>query len=771
MNRSALLAFFMTSTAWAADPPFSVERFEKEIRPLLLTHCTSCHDGKKKKGGLDLTTRIGLLRGGDGGPAIHPGDPGKSQLIDAVKYDGDLKMPPKGKLKAHEIASLESWVKGNAPWPESTASETKRSGSGITDEQRQFWSFRPIPEFDRQKSIDGFIDRKLMEARLKRSSPADKRTLLRRVTFDLIGLPPTPAELAAFEADAGDSAYDRVVDRLLASPHYGERWARHWLDVARYADTNGMDENTGFQNAWKYRDYVVRSWNADKPFDQFVREQIAGDLLAYTSDEQRRDHLTATGFLVIGPKLLAEPDKQKMVTDIVDEQLDTTAKAFLGLTVGCARCHDHKFDPIPTKDYYAIAGIFASTKTMQTLATVAKVGERPLTGEHELAKAEAHQKRVDAADKLAQKVRHANNGRIFIAFGGGAGQQAAAAKLNDNVQNLKRSAPPVPMALAVTDEAKPTDWKVHVRGNHLTLGEPAPRGGLQVVPHRMDPISGSGRLQFADWIASPANPLTARVIANRVWQHHFGEGLVRSPDNFGKLGDRPTHPELLDWLAGSLIHDGWSLKKLHKRIVTSQTYRQANGPNPDADPENRLLSHFPRRRLDAESIRDGMLAISGQLDRTIGGSLFVGGNFEYVREHNYDSPRRSLYLPLIRNNVFDFFQTFDFPEPNVTNGKRSTTTVAPQALYLLNNPFVAAQAKAFAERIIDKHRDVEDRIRSAIQTVYLRVATDADLRRAKLLIERYRSADPTGPPAERELRAWSAWVNVLLASNEFLHVD
>ena len=824
--RRTILCVFLFASPAEAQPkpsPAQVEFFEKKVRPVLAQHCLSCHGeaGKKVKGGLRMTARAELLTGGDTGPSLVPGDAAKSLLVQAVKYDGDLKMPPKGRLKDHEIADLTAWVKDGAAWPEmgSTAATAKAGGPLFTDAQRGFWAFQPVrkpavPQSTLPHPIDAFLAAKREAAGLRPAPPADPRTLIRRVTFDLTGLPPTPAEVDAFLADTSADAFEKVIDRLLASPAYGERWARHWLDVVRYADSNGLDENTSFGNAWRYRDYVIRAFNDDKPYDQFVKEQLAGDLLGKDeggrmNDESKtrnsggffssfilhpssfQDALTATGFLVLGPKVLAEPDKQKMVMDIVDEQIDVVSKAMLGLTISCARCHDHKFDPLPTRDYYSLAGIFKSTKTMATLATVAKAHERTLASPADEAKLKAHQANVDALDGVAKKAKTPP----FAALGGTAGAQAATITLNKSVAALKAAAPPVPMVLAVQDDAKPGDVKVHVRGNHLTLGETAPRIFPRIVAGEAQtpvPPTGSGRLQFAEWVASPANPLTARVIVNRVWMHHFGEGIVRSPDNFGKLGDRPTHPELLDWLANELANpdrkgggnsaghplpygrgspEAWSLKRLHKLILTSDAYKMSTAfsePAALADPDNKLLWRFNRRRLEAEAIRDGMLAAAGTLDRTTGGSLLNNGNFEYIQnEHSkggvrYGGTRRSVYLPVIRNNVFEFFQTFDFVEPHVPNGKRSSTVVAPQALYLMNNPFVAEQAKAFAASL---PKEDSERVKAAYLRALARPATADEVSRALRFVGAFKAS------AGDRAKAWAAWCQVLFASSEFAYLD
>ena len=800
----SLAVLFATSANAVAAPPdaAAVEFFEKKVRPVLVEQCLGCHGeaGKKVKGGLKLNSRADLLTGGESGPAIVPGDPKKSLLVAAVHYDGEVKMPPRGKLKPDEVAALERWVKDGAAWPDTPAAATTapaRNGQLFTDAQKQFWAFQPVrepalpaaqgPTGAARNPIDAFILAKVQAAGLLPAAPADRRALIRRVTYDLTGLPPTPEEIAAFLGDSSPEAFARVVDRLLASPAYGERWARHWLDVARYADSNGLDENTAFGNAWRYRDYVIRSFNADKPYDLFVKEQLAGDLLPPTDDQAvAADRLIATGFLVLGPKILAEPDKEKMVMDIVDEQIDVVSKTMLGLTIACARCHDHKFDPIPTRDYYGLAGIFKSTKAMATLSTVARANERPLARPEDVAKLKAHEQKVAAIDGVAKKVRAAQP--TFAAVGGFGAARGVAAAADKQVAAIKAAAPPVAMALAVQDEAKIGDVKVHIRGNHLTLGEIAPRVFPRVIAgESQSPVSAkaSGRLPFAEWVASPTNPLTARVIVNRVWLHHFGEGLVRTPDNFGALGERPTHPELLDWLATRFVRDGWSLKKLHRLIVLSATYQQAVTPAPakvnaaSVDPDNRLLSHFNRRRLDAEAIRDSILAVAGTLDQTGGGSLLNSKNFDYVTNDQsgsrtqYNSLRRSIYLPVIRNNVFDFFQTFDFVEPHVPNGKRACTVVAPQALYLMNNPFVAEQARAFAGELLKGDSPDPDRVRAAYLRAFGRPASDSEVSRATEFIRAYEAALGASErdAAKRRARAWAGWCHVLFASSEFVYVD
>jgi cytochrome c553/mono/diheme cytochrome c family protein len=793
--RSFVVALLsLMPTAAFAEEGTAVEFFEKKIRPVLAEHCLKCHgtpeaDGGRKTlgGGLKLTGRAAAIAGGETRAAIVPGDPAKSLLIETVKYGGETKMPPKGKLSDQQIADLTKWVKDGAVWPESEANPgVNTPGSPMelfTDEQKKFWAFQPIKQPTPPKPgnpIDAFTLAKLSDNGLSPAPLADRRTLIRRVTLDLTGLPPTPEQIDAFLADKSSNAWEKVIDRLLASSDYGERWGRHWLDVARYADSNGLDENTAFGNAWRYRDYVIKAFNADKPYDRFVKEQLAGDLLPNGGT----DGIVATGFLVLGPKVLAEPDKQKMVMDIVDEQIDVVSKAFLGMTISCARCHDHKFDPIPTRDYYSLAGIFKSTKTMATLNTVAKAFERPMNGPESAetiasrTKLEQLKKDVKEIEKKFAATPETNKEKRQELH-----EQAESRR--GEIKQLEAKIPPLEMALAVQDAAKPADVKVHIRGSYLTLGEVAPRVFPRIVAgeaQKSVPSNVSGRLQLAEWIASPQNPLTARVIVNRVWQHHFGEGIVRSPDNFGRLGERPTHPELLDWLADRFVKDGWSMKKLHKLILLSATYKRSTAYDAKAalaDPENRLLWRFNRQRLEAEAIRDSLLFVAGTLDRTPGGSLLNSGNFEYATNDQstsktrYDAPRRSIYLPVIRNNVYDFFQVFDFVEPHVTTGKRAVTVVAPQALLMLNNPFVGMQAKAFAESLLKQAGTDEERVRSAYVRALGRDAKPEEVSHAVSFLAQYEdslSATETNEK-QRRLRVWQAWCRVLFASSEFETVD
>jgi len=1011
-----------------AAPGRASDDFEKHVRPLLVEKCQSCHGAEKAKGGLRLDSRAALLKGGDSGPAVAPGKPAESLLIQAVRQSGELKMPPKGKLKDSEIAHLEAWVKAGAVWPNSAnapgstdakssqplpvlepnapplrgnlqawyradrlplgdgkpvhvwpdssgkgrdlaATEGVRTGGvgkpgtfvstgtvngraavrftpetgfasspdapvdikgdaaltllvvlnlkptdaqppydgvlcignpahagnpgkplaaliqvartgepelmlagghghdatlgkgsfaplwnrplvltvvkkpgpmrtstrffidgvpvedsplkrkvegvdgipdiqhrddiglylgkalawsgsirgdlsevivynaalsdeqrtaielGLTErygilhpsvlaqskatftkEQKAFWAFQPVkpvalPQVKDEgwvkSPIDRFILARLEAAGLTPTAPADKRTLLRRVTYDLTGLPPTPEEMDAFLKDNSPEAFAKVVERLLDSPHYGERWGRHWLDVVRYAETTANDANAVMRYAWRYRDYVVRAFNTDKPYDRFVIEQLAGDLLPPSGDLTRdAEGVIATGFLMLGPKALAETDKEQSRRDIIDDQLDTTGRAFLGLTLGCARCHDHKFDPIPTVDYYSLAGILRGSEVFQNEVRNATMWEER------------------------------------------------------TLPHLPGEPPVVVMA---PRDLRPTNLRVAIRGNYQTPGVLTPRRFLQVIAGEGHaPITSvqSGRLELALWVASKDNPLTARVMVNRVWQHHFGTGLVATSDNFGTRGEKPSHPELLDWLAHEFVANGWSVKKLHRLMVLSATYQtgsKADERSLKADPNNRLLGRTERKRLDAESLRDSLLLVSGRLDRALGGNDSgellaregenIGAKFLPNRvqtDHPVftTSTRRSLYLPVIRNAVPDVFALFDSADPNGVTAVRNDTTVASQALFLLNHPFVREQSLHFAKRLLaDPKATDEQRINAAFRHTLGRGATAAETAATSKFLVEYQKRDSGRKPDEARLAAWQSFCQTLFCRNEFLYLE
>ena len=1105
-----------------ADPT-GIEFFERRIRPILIEHCLECHgeDPGVVKGDLDLSTAAGVLAGGDSGPSVVPGDPKASPLYLAVTYaDKEFAMPPRGRMPAEAIEDLRRWIEMGAPDPRTeVATATEIESDPWRDPRgqgREHWAYRPMgivdpPAVDEEgwcrTEIDRLVLARLESAGIEPAPTADRRTLARRAYFDLIGLPPTPEEMDAFLADDRPDAWERLIETLLASPHYGERWGRHWLDVARYADSNGLDENTAFGNAWRYRDWVVKAFNQDLPFDRFVRMQVAGDLLPEPADrDEAIQNLVATGFLSLGPKVLAEPDKEKMLIDIVDEQVDVVGKTFLAQTLGCARCHDHKFDPIPAADYHAMAGILISTRTMENLNTVARVRERRLAPRAEIAAAEAHAAAVAknqeirnsveseagrslgrrwaaqtaiamiAATELdrtpavfeAEAFADSNLGVNFDQWGSGVGvihtvrpnetqfaeydidaeaggrwriraryaagesrpirvlvdgeviaeafcgestgsfevealrwstievdlpaganrirfERAGAfphldrlvfvsqpdltafveevetvatehgiappllrrwaealagesmfdswrrfaaipeadwtnrvgevvadlqftyaleAKSNDGISvrsgvtpaetpfvrsivaggnppslasvadrwqaagmlvldtwdrhlasaegeaakrlpdpaqdrlrealigvngvlrvgpevidhypvavqdriaeleaEEKRLAASKPRAIEtgiVVEEAEPRDLPIFIRGDHTNQEDtPVPRGYLTVLEGRAVapkiPSASSGRLELANWMTDPEHPLTARTIVNRVWAWHFGEGIVSTPSNFGLRGGRPTHPELLDWLARRFVADGWSVKELHRRIMNSAVYRTSGRPDPHAiaaDPGNELLWRRTPRRLEAELVRDAILEVGGSLDRMIGGSLLRTGNFGYVTNdqsrsnERYVANRRGIYMPVIRNDMYELFATFDYTDPSVSFDRRPSTVVAQQSLFMMNSPLVASQAERLARRLLEDESAVDDsdRIRLAYEICFARPALAGEIDRAEAFVRRLESeagesvsiAWPPGDsmeqatsPISARLHAWRSLCKVLIASNEFIYI-
>lgn len=772
--------------------------FESKIRPIFVEHCNNCHGAKKQFAGLRLDTREGLSKGGDTGPAVLPGKPAESLLIKAVQQtDEALMMPENGKLSDEQIADLIKWVEMGAQFP-----ETPKSDKLIRDPNH--WSFHPPENTNAptvknpawvKNEIDQFILAKLEDNELSPAPQADKLTLIRRVTFDLTGLPPTPQEVTEFLADERDDAYARMVDRLLDSPAYGEKWGRHWLDTVRYADSNGLDENVAHGNAWRYRDYVVNAFNKDKPYDRFITEQLAGDLLPADGLSQQHEQLVATGFISIGPKVLAEVDIDKMKMDIIDEQLETVGRVFMGLTLGCARCHDHKFDPIEMTDYYALAGIFKSTKTMDTYTKVALWHENDLSLETERTQKAAAEAKRDAkkevilalttgAEKLAKEKLPADANppeKLETLFSVSIKEELA--RLTKELTELEQGIPELPSAMGVT-ENEVVDVALHLRGNPSKLGDVVPRRTPSAISGVTPPTFSkdqSGRLQLAKWLTEPNHPMTARVLVNRVWRWHLGTGIVRSTDNFGVLGEAPTHPELLNWLAQRFVSEGWSIKSLHRLILNSATYQQssvASEATVTRDPENHLFSRMHLRRLEAEEVRDSLLAVSGQLDRTLGGSLLKVKNRGYLFDHtsidltDYRSDRRSLYLPVIRNNVYDLFQLLDFPDPAVPSSDRATTTVAPQALLMMNSDLVMQSADRLAQRILASGSDHTQHQQELYRLAYGREPSADELQANEIfLTQAAEILKEQEPDAEkRRTGAWSMLCHVILAANEFIYV-
>ena len=796
-----------------AAPQAASDLWAQQVAPLLQQHCISCHGPDAQESGLRLDTLAGLNAGGHSGPAVIPGQPDESLLLVAVrKIDSSLQMPPEGRLTPEQIQILQNWIQQGAIHADGPVQPVIPAPPFDPHQAAQFWALRPIAqpavpqasETSIHNPIDAFVAAKLHERGWKQNTAAPPLTLLRRAAYQLTGLPPSHQQIEQFLADTAPGAFERAVDRLLASPHYGERWARHWLDVVRYADSNGLDENIAHGNAWRYRNYVINSFNADQPFNEFIREQIAGDLMTQDQPDPtvRNQRLIATGFLSLGPKVLAEGDERKLLLDIIDEQLDTIGRSMLGLTIGCARCHDHKFDPISQSDYYSLAGIFLSTKTMESLKRIAKWNENSIATDADRAALASHQAQVTAKKTAVDG---------FLASAGADGkplpedqltpeQKTRLNQLREELKSLEAATPELPTAMGVA-EGTPDSARILPRGNHLAPGRRVARGiPLVLDPNRTlnFPDNSSGRLEFANWMVSSANPLTPRVIVNRVWRWHFGRGLAPSTDNFGRLGEPPLHPELLDWLAAEFVNSGWSLKSLHRLILKSHTWQLAatrDNPAAEQDPDNHFHWRWSVQRLDAEAVRDFVLAACGQLDPSMGQSMLHVRNREFLFDHTskdgtrYDSFRRSIYLPVIRNNLYDAMSLFDCTDGAVPNGDRGSSTVASQALFLMNSPLVIQASEHLARQLLQHSSDFTARAELLHLKTLGRPASPADIQNLQLAADRLTqqlqtesaAAAESSPPADTnsptavqppnvELAVWTSLCQAMLMSNEFLYI-
>jgi hypothetical protein len=654
------------------------------------------------------------------------------------------------------------------------------------EEAKGFWSLEPVrepplPAVEDENWPLGPVDRFVLatlESCGERPSPrAKKRALIRRATFDLIGLPPTPVEVETFLADDSPCAFETLIERLLASPRYGERWGRHWLDVVRYADTSGCNADNPVPAAYRYRNYVIQSFQDDKPFDRFVVEQIAGDLLPAASDEERFENTIATGYLAISRRFSSLGEEFHLT---LDDTIDNLGKAFLGLTVSCARCHDHKFDPIRSHDYYALYGIFESTRFAfpgteiyrhtrdhVPLVSAAEYEStiRPYLEKVQSLDAELYQLYTKKAslDTGEEKNRY---DKLF--------QEALRRR-----DELVKQKPAFAQAYAVA-EAAPVNSRVHKKGDPAQLGDEVARGFLQVLGGQRVPPEdqGSGRRLLAEWIVDPANPLAARVIVNRVWLHHFQEGLVRTPNDFGSRGRRPTHPELLDYLAARFVAGGWSIKALHRRIMFSATYQQESRNAAATDPENERLAHFNRRRLDAEEIRDALLAVSGALELSQGGEHPFLPEIEWrYTQHkpflaDFETNRRGVYLVQQRIKKQPFLEIFDGADPNAATGKRQPSTTALQALFMLNNPFVHEQAARMADRVLTFADSDRARMEHAYLLAYARPAEEDELSAGAVYLASCAARLPAEiAESDRRRAAWASYLRVLLSANEFIFVD
>ncbi len=789
----------------AAPSPAALEFFEKKVRPLLVDQCYNCHSADNKAaGGLRVDDRNGLLQGGGRGAAVVPGDPEKSVLLKAVSHtDEKLKMPPEFKLSDEQIGILTQWIQDGAAWPAlEVPSDLTADRADFEQLRKDHWSWQPLkavapPAVQNaawpRDDVDRFLLAKLEESGLPPVADADRALWLRRVTFDLTGLPPSPDEVQAFLADESAEAKARVVDRLLQSPAFGERWGRHWLDVARFGESTGSARNLPYPYAWRYRDYVIDAFNKDKPYDQFVREQIAGDQLPFASDEQRQEQLIATGFLAIGVKDVNQRFKVRFTMDNIDEQIDTFSQAILGLTASCARCHDHKFDPISTKEYYGLAGIFHSTDLCSGLRNKMGGGgldyfdpqmllildqSQQVDPEYD-AKLAAAKAAADHAKADFERIRDSEEGNQ-LAPNGKPKRQVARRKWNRLQAEFVALSDPAArgkIALGLRDAQTIGDTEIRIRGEAEKLGPVVPRGFLQVAAYAGQPqipADRSGRLELAQWLTSPQNPLAARVIVNRVWQHLFGTGLVSSVDNFGVMGAKPSHPELLDHLAQRFVADGWSFKRFIRALVLTRAYGLGSAATPEhlaRDPGNQLLWRHSPRRLSAEELRDAALAAAGTLDQTRpDGSpaqeLRVielrnnGPESQRIMELARTSRRRSVYLPLLRTLVPPSLEVFDFADQGLVTGRRDTTTVATQALYLLNDPFIRRQTLTLAESLLDRSElDDAARITQAYFVLFGRAPTSSELDRVRFYLTDYAAAaaealrDEFAAVAQREQQA------------------
>lgn len=771
--------------------------FEKRIRPLLVQKCYECHSAESTElqGDLLVDSRSTIRRGGTNGPAVIPGDADRSLLIQAVRYtNADMRMPPDAKLSDIEIADLERWVKIGAPDPRSTI--TKHLGKQIDiAAARQFWSLRPITSppvpFVKQgtwtrNDVDYFVLEKMEAQGLQPAAEADKRVLIRRATYGLIGLPPTPAEVAEFLADSSEQAFAKVVDRLLDSPRYGERWGRHWLDVVRYADTAGDNSDYPIPQMHRYRDWVIDAFNRDLPFDEFVRDQLAGDLRGGNTEEERNQRLIATGYIANSRRFGSRVDDYPQHLTIEDT-IDNLGRAFLGMTLSCARCHDHKFDPITTRDYYGLYGIFQSTrypwpgieldKRQRDFVPLVAPDQRVAMEQALVARNKEQSRLDDAVKKLRDRLKKA----------GDEDKPTIDEELKAAEQKAKehRQRPALfETVYAVLDAKTRQDAAVQIKGDPARTGDvvarhfPAVLGG-EPLP---ESLQDSGRMELAEWIVSPENPLPARVMANRIWQHHFGRGIVPTPNDFGKQGKPPTHPELLDFLAVQFRTHGWSIKAMHRLIMLSRTYQQSSVREVNAiaqDPTNEWLAGFPRRRLDAEAIRDTLLMLGENLDLSPAGPHpFPPQETWDFTQHKpfkavYDSRHRSVYLMTQRIQRHPFLAIFDGADASTSTAARMTSTTPLQALFLLNDSLVHEQSARIASRVIAASPEKDIRITSSYELLFARPATQDEVREgeqflhsaATLLTDNGISAD------QIETETWQAYIRGLLRLNEFVYLD
>lgn len=757
--------------------------FEAHVRPVLVETCSNCHGPNEPNSGLRVDSRAGLIAGGKRGPAILPGRPQDSLLLQAITHrHARLRMPPGEKLSDRVVAAFSTWIRQGAVWPEKTPPRAAPS-----PEASAHWAFQPLRERQpprdparwARSALDLWIARHHRRRELTAAPPASRRVLIRRIYFDLVGLPPAPHEIDAFVSDPAPDAVERLLDRLLASPHYGQRWGRYWLDVARYADTAGDNADYPVPELYRYRDYVVDAMNRDKPYDVFVREQLAGDILAKRSpDREYAQRIVATGFIALARRYATGPFELMHLT--LEDAIETTGRAFLGMTLRCARCHDHKYDPITTEDYYALYAIFASTQFPYAGSEEFhskqknREGFVPLAPPSEAkAASAAYERRIGRLKSAIERAGEA----------GRAPQEIDA--LETQLRDLTRSGlpPNVPGAYAVS-EGEPVNAHIHIQGDPGRVGPLVTRHVPALVggPDWEVPRDSSGRLEFANWLVTAARATVARVMANRVWQHHFGRGIVGTPSNFGRRGQEPTHPELLELLARRFARSGWSIKRLHRYIMRSSTYRMSSQGDPSdkqRDPSNRFWWRFPRQRLDAEATRDAMLAVSGLLDtRRPGAHPFPKINQWRWTQHDpfrevYPSRHRSVYLMTQRIQRHPFLSLFDGPDTNTTTGMRRQSTVPLQSLYLMNSPDMVERAEAFADRLAEASADLVERVFVAHRLAYGRPPLDEEYARAQAFVIQYKSRliEEGTDAATAEKNTWVAYARAILEANEFVTID
>ena len=778
-------------TTFAREPePDGLVFFETRIRPLLAERCYECHSAtaKQAQGGVRLDTRQGVLSGGVSGPAIRSGQPEASPLIKVLRADAAA--PTHHRLSAADLAAVAEWIQRGAPDPR--AEETQASNFKVHSSNH--WAFRPLravsPPVVRnsrwlQTPVDSFILARLETAGLQPAVTADKRAWLRRITFDLVGLPPPPVEMGAFLRDPSPGAFAKVVERLLASPHYGERWGRHWLDLARYADTAGDASDFPIPQAWRYRNWVIDAFNWDQPYTEFLREQLAGDLLPADSQEKRNERTIATGFVVTARRFSAAEPATKYLT--IEDTLDTTSRVVLGLSLSCARCHDHKYDPITMEDYYSLYGIFDSTRYPHpgSEPIPRPSGFVPLIPREQYdAIVLQHERKVRVIDAEIARLERQMNALQTEGLNTGDLQKASDAARSRR-DALAESAPKVEMAYAASD-GMVTNAQVQMRGDPFqTRGPAMARRFLSLFGGRGLPpgCTNSGRLELARWLTEDARALTARVMVNRIWQHHFGRGFVATPSDFGTRGEPPSHPELLDWLAARFIDSGWSVKSMHRLIVLSAAYRQSSFADSlraeELDSKNTLLWRFPRQRLDVEQIRDALLFVSGRIDLEPGGPHpFPPEDAWKFTQHfaftaNYETDKRSVYVMTQRIVRQPLFALFDGADTSASTALRSVTTTPLQALFAMNDKFVHAQAGAFAARLLAAPGHDRERIDLACQIALNRAARPDEIRETLAYLARAEAqlAAPDNSPGARRLAAWSSYARALLGSNEFMFID